>query len=358
MILGIVTLVMVFLFAPESRFTRPATYVDGQIVISDAFGNLQVLSDEEGEKYAATHALQQEPVESDAEKSWSIAKQLNPFPKPPKGAVKLLGTVYLDMARSLLDPVCVWAIGLGGAALAVYVCMTLSIATILQQNYGWPARSIGLYTISPSIGTMLVWPIGLFGDRIQVWLANRNNGLHRPEHHVSRSARRVRSAHGVPETDQRVACCEAPADGSRCRLGDRVFGRIWSVGTAHGPVSLDGSSGNGWNYRLWFRSDYNYQRDVVSYQSNWNQFSQLKCPQSIAEHSGRRAGAALVLVVGGKNFLSYAISNSMSVKIAEGKYLFMQGIVAAVLAGWSFLAIPLYYYAPRYRVWRETQSWL
>ncbi len=183
MITGIVTLLLVFFLSAESRFPRPTTYIDGQIVTTDAFGNLHVLSDEEAEKYAATHDIHENQVQT--KQDWSLIQRLNPFPAPPTGCFTALLDVYLNIARSLLDPACLWAIGMGGAALGVYVCESLSIATLLEQGYGWSPREVGLYTIAVSVGTILAWPAGILGDHIQLWLAKRNNGLHRPEHHVS-----------------------------------------------------------------------------------------------------------------------------------------------------------------------------
>jgi hypothetical protein len=61
------------------------------------------------------------------------------------------------------------------------------------------------------------------------------------------------------------------------------------------------------------------------------------------------AGAALVMVVGGKNLISFGVATAIVPLSNEGEYLLLMKILTGVFAGWMALGVPLYFLMPRYR---------
>lgn len=61
--------------------------------------------------------------------------------------------------------------------------MTLVYGEVLTKGYGWSQASVGLINIGifpASIAAMVY--AGWFGDKLNVYMARRNRGIHTPEH--------------------------------------------------------------------------------------------------------------------------------------------------------------------------------
>src|SRR5687767_9436855 len=53
------------------------------------------------------------------------------------------------------------------------------------QAHGWAPKSIGLINVGAIIGSILGSAYAvIIGDWIVLWLARRNNGIHKPEHRI------------------------------------------------------------------------------------------------------------------------------------------------------------------------------
>jgi len=61
------------------------------------------------------------------------------------------------------------------------------------------------------------------------------------------------------------------------------------------------------------------------------------------------AGAAIVMVVGAKNLISYGIAAGFADIAAEGRVYYLAKIFAGVWAAWSLLGVLLYFAMPKYR---------
>jgi hypothetical protein len=61
------------------------------------------------------------------------------------------------------------------------------------------------------------------------------------------------------------------------------------------------------------------------------------------------AGPALVLVVGGKNIISFGVATALVPMSNSGRYKDLMVILTGIFAAWMALAIPLYFLMPRYR---------
>jgi len=68
------------------------------------------------------------------------------------------------------------------------------------------------------------------------------------------------------------------------------------------------------------------------------------------------AGAALVTVVGGKNIISFGLATAITKLANSGRNAYANGILAGCAGGWLLLAIPLYFYMPRFRKWKTEKS--
>lgn len=66
----------------------------------------------------------------------------------------------------------------------------------------------------------------------------------------------------------------------------------------------------------------------------------------------QHAGAAIVMVVGGKNIISFGMSTAIVPLVNTGRYAYSQGILSGATTGWLLLAIPLYFVMPKFRKWR------
>lgn len=74
--------------------------------------------------------------------------------------------------------------------------------------------------------------------------------------------------------------------------------------------------------------------------------------RSAVEAMTHAAGPALVMVVGGKNIISFGVATALVPMSNSGRYKDLMVILASIFAGWMALAVPLYYLMPRYRQWR------
>jgi hypothetical protein len=65
------------------------------------------------------------------------------------------------------------------------VAITLIYSTILEESYGWSPSSVGLFSIGIIPAAFLAMlHSGWFADKVNIQLAARDGGVHRPEHHL------------------------------------------------------------------------------------------------------------------------------------------------------------------------------
>ena len=99
---------------------------------------------------------------------------------------KVVPAIYFQMAKALLNPAIVWALGLASLALSIIIMQSLTWGNILVNAYGWGPQSVGLNSLgSIPAGIVAFVCCGWGGDKLSMWLARRNNGVHIPEHRVS-----------------------------------------------------------------------------------------------------------------------------------------------------------------------------
>lgn len=183
-ILSIVGFIAAIFLVPETRFERPATAIDGQMTKVDAYGNLVVLSDEEAEIELARQQSHVSERIHDDRSGVSFMRQLSPISPIANQPFKILGGCYKAMALSLLDPSILWALGTASIFLGVSIAQSLSFGSTLEKQ-GWTPENTGLIYIAwiPASALAMVMS-GWGGDKINVFMAKRNHGVHLPEHRL------------------------------------------------------------------------------------------------------------------------------------------------------------------------------
>jgi hypothetical protein len=74
------------------------------------------------------------------------------------------------------------------------------------------------------------------------------------------------------------------------------------------------------------------------------------------ESMSHRAGAALVMVVGGKNIVSFGTATAIVPLVNGGNYKRAYGILAGAEGGWMLLGIPLYFFGYKARAWLHAKN--
>jgi hypothetical protein len=181
LILSGVGLVLVFVGVPETKFVRPAFSIDGAMSRVNEFGDVVPLTQEElrDEMDQASSAHGQ----ADNYSRFRIAFGFRG--KIERSEWKVVPAIYYQMAKSLLNPAIVWALGLASLALSIIIMQSLTWGNILINAYGWSPQSVGLNSLGAvPAGIAAFVCCGWGGDKISIWLARRNKGLHIPEHRV------------------------------------------------------------------------------------------------------------------------------------------------------------------------------
>lgn len=104
-----VGLIFTVFFCPETRFNRPPTYLDGQVIVVDAFGATHVLSDEEARERLALEPQNTVEVDTALEKK-TYLQQIKPFESMTPNGPRIALNSLIEMARSYSSPGVVFAV--------------------------------------------------------------------------------------------------------------------------------------------------------------------------------------------------------------------------------------------------------
>ena len=276
--------IIVFFLTTETKFKRPAANIDGQVVITDEFGVTRVLAEEELRDnlnlVESSHQLDANTPKKTYLQSLSLWSGKSPR------AIRTILTCYLQMVESLTSPGVVFALLCAAIVLGCSVGMSLTYNTVLTTVYSWAAIDVGLINIGTIPACLLAMAYaGFLGDKITVWLAKRNDGVHIPEH--------------------RLILLIFP--------GIIGFGALFLYG-----ATASNTSGNltwwgpymGWNI---------YQFTFVCMLIITTTFA--------AEVWSHNPGPAIVMVVGGKNLIAFGYSYGLTPMVSDHGYLWACGIV-------------------------------
>ncbi|KAM0788728.1 hypothetical protein ACM66B_002820 [Microbotryomycetes sp. NB124-2] len=299
--------VTVFFALPETKFERPAFAIDGQMTRVDEYGHLVVLSDEEAAAISAKS--DQERLKTDNEAPPTYLETLKPLGKPQAGGLKIILQCYVDMARAMLHPAVWWSLGASACVLGFNIATSLSFASFLQTNFNWGQAEVGLIYLGSIPACLFAYVMaGWGGDKLSLFAVRRNGGKHLPENRL-------------------LALIFPTVTGLAVALG---YGFIMQAG----------------NKLHWFALVFTFNYLVAFFVAVL-----ITTTTYVVECLPHRAGAALVMVVGGKNILSFGTSTAIVPLVNSGNYSRAYGILTGVEAGWFLLAIPLYFFGARIRAW-------
>jgi hypothetical protein len=174
--------------------------LNGQVIYTDEFGATRVLTD--------PHAIAQlgelnGDLDANVEKKTFI-QELKPWSDVTPNGFKVWLTAYLKIAKSATSPAVIYALLVSSISLGVSIGITLVYSSVLEEGYHWSPRDVGLFNVGSWLpkqiiieslansgqgGVMPACMMAMFysgfcADKINVWLARRNGGVHKPEHHL------------------------------------------------------------------------------------------------------------------------------------------------------------------------------
>jgi MFS family permease len=179
-ILATVGTIGAFFLVPETRYQRSPMLLNGQVLHTDEFGVTLVLSDEEASRLGALDGQDAAAVPTQRD---SYMKQLRLFSGVSPNALRMGGGAIWKMFQACSSPAIVWAILASSISLGTGIAMTLVYGTVLTEGHGWKQSSVGLVNVGifPAAIVAMVYA-GWFGDKLNLFLAKRNRGVHIPEH--------------------------------------------------------------------------------------------------------------------------------------------------------------------------------
>ena len=109
-------------------------------------------------------------------------QHLSPYSGRAPHPLRLAVNSELKMLQCLSSPAVVWAVLAASISLGVGIAMSLVYGTILTKSFGWSQASVGLVNVGifPASFAAMFYA-GWIGDRMNIWLAKRRDGVHIPE---------------------------------------------------------------------------------------------------------------------------------------------------------------------------------
>lgn len=294
--------VLAIFTAYETRYKRPAMAMNGQVIITDEFGVTQTLSGD-----AAMAHLEQEIARENSNHGYqrkkSYVQLLKPYSGIAENPIGVIAKCWWNMIRSLMSPGIVYACLLSSTVLGCALGVSLTYNDVLENVYGWSASDVGLINIGGVVGAFLGmiyagWP----ADKFNIWLARRNGGIHKPEHRL---------------------------------LMLPVVGVVGFASLLLYAFTCSGQTTWWGPYMGWTL----YEFAFVSILIITTSYAAECWPQD--------PGPALVMVVGGKNIVSFGLSYGLSDLLTEVGYEKTVCILAGIHGAMFLLGIPVYFLAPK-----------
>ncbi|KAI1845751.1 hypothetical protein JX266_008116 [Neoarthrinium moseri] len=300
--LGLSILISIFLL-PETRFQRPAASLNGQIVYTDEFGATHFLSDEDARERFGDLA---QPLSTATEKR-TFLQELKPWSPVAQNGFKIWAGAYGKILKSLSSPGVVFAMLASSISLGIAVAISLVYSTILIEGYGWSPESVGLFNVGIIPAAFLAMGYsGWFADKLNIWLAIRNGGVHRPEHHLLHLI--------IPYLAGAI--------------GIIVFGVC-----ANNPEKY-----SAWGMIIaWAVYEFSFTCIIIT------------TTTFAAEVFPENPGAAMVPVVGGKNIIAFGAAYGLIPMLHIYSYLQSFMILFGIFTGIFALGIPVYFLNSKWR---------
>ncbi|KAI0019603.1 major facilitator superfamily domain-containing protein [Xylariomycetidae sp. FL0641] len=300
--LGVSIVTSIFLL-PETRFRRPAAALNGQVIYTDEFGATHFLSDEDarerfGDITQHVPAVAPKRTFLDELKPWS--------PVAPHG-FEIWAKAYLKIFASMSSPGVWYAMLASSVALGFGVAITLVYSTILEESYGWSPESVGLFNVGIIPAAIIaMFHSGWWAGKVNVWLAERNGGVHRPEHHLVHLI--------IPY----------------------ITGAIGLI--VFGVCANDPETYSAWGLVVaWGIYEFSFTAVLIT------------TTTFAAEVFPENPGAAMVPVVGGKNIIAFGASYGLIPMLNIYSYLKAFLILFAIYTAIFALGIPVYFLNSKWR---------
>ena len=113
-----VGLIMSFFLAFETRFSRPPTSIDGQLLFTDDFGNTRILSDTEAQAHLAE--LERLPPSTDIPRK-TYRQLINPWSGTTPNGGRIIIRAYIHMAEAFTSPGLLYALLVATIVLGKFV---------------------------------------------------------------------------------------------------------------------------------------------------------------------------------------------------------------------------------------------
>ncbi|KAF3391439.1 hypothetical protein F1880_007430 [Penicillium rolfsii] len=297
---GIMTgigLVFAFFAAPETRFQRGIVIIGSRRVYTDHFGGTHIVEATEHDTQVPNVSVEERGVQDEPD---SFAQRLKPWHGLTPDAGQVFLDTYVQIARALVSSGVVFAILLSSIALGIGIALSLTYSTVLIQEFHWSASSVGLMNIGviPAAIAAILYA-GWGGENFAIWMAKRNKGVHFAEQQL------------LPLFVPTVV---------------GVAGLLLYGFTAESP-----QSSSSWGIVMgWTLYNFSFITTIIittSYAS---------------EVMPSNPGAALILVVGAKNVVSFGAAYGLTPMVARfgyrDAYLLLMGIYLAI----AVLGVPVY----------------
>lgn len=301
-----VGIILTFFCAFETRFSRPATSIDGIIVTTDEFGVTHILPGDSTQTHPAGMNVQPLGDLADVDTTRKpYLQKLKPWSTPHPSPLRMILLSWVRMAQCMTSPAILFVVLSASIALGCIVDLSLTYDAVLQSK-GWAPKDIGLINIGSIVEALLAAAYStVIGDRFVLWIAKRNHGIHKPEH--------------------RLIVLVLPA-----LLGVAML-------LLYGFKASDANASS-WGIVLAY----------TFYSTAW--VTVLIVTTTFAsEAAPKHPGPALVMVVGTKNIVSFGWTYGLTPLMNKGGYSYAYGVLAAVYGACFILGIPVYVLNPRWR---------
>jgi hypothetical protein len=173
------SLILAIFCLPETFFPRAPHLIDGQLVITDQYGNVSVIAAEDAPEFTQDRLSPEDaPPQSE-----SYLRALRPIKFQQQGFKRFL-TTYAEMALSLLNPSIVWVLILNTLLFGGLVAQSLTYTTqLVLPPWNFSSAAVGTAQAGSFFGALVA--LGLSGitvDRISGFITKRNGGVREAEH--------------------------------------------------------------------------------------------------------------------------------------------------------------------------------
>ncbi|KAG9668430.1 MFS general substrate transporter, partial [Aureobasidium melanogenum] len=294
----------------ETRYTRSPASMNGQVLFTDEWGVTHFLTDAEARERFGV--VQQSDSQEHRQKTY--LKHLNPISGVAPNALKLGLGAELKMLQSLSSPGVIWAILVSSIVLGTGIAMSLVYASILTTEFHWSEKAIGLVNVGifpASLAAMFY--AGYIGDKMNLWLAKRRNGVHVPE-------------------DTLIQLILPFIVGA---IGIIIF-----AVTANDPQNH-----SSWGIIMgWTLYEFGFIIVLIT----TTHFGSEAFPKN--------PGPALVVVIGSKNIISFGASFGIVPMVHAYNYLTAFMILFGIYVGIFLLGIPVYFFNPKWRAYMAREK--